>query len=844
MRTALVLLLLGAFASTVAPMATAQQSIVDQFEVRSQTEAGFTLPYRLFVPQDYDSTVAYPLVLALHGAGERGTDNERHIRPHRLATSWADPANQAQQPAFVVAPQVPPDGRWTAQQPVEQSTLSDEERTTLAILDSLAVEFNIDPNRVYVTGLSMGGHGTWDLIARLPHRFAAAVPMSGEADPTQADETLHIPIWAFHGESDPVVPASGSRGIIYAMENLGRDVLYTECRRSLPHVTNFDCPDPISGDSLDEAIEEHADLIYTGVENGGHGPWDVWYDHPLLADWLFSKYRVDPDAITVEAPSPGAVWMGERRITWSASGPATDTVEVWLSLDRGATWQHVSDTMLSAGGVALDTTPYADTPFAQVRLFVKNDEGFIYGRHTSASFVIDNAGDATPVLMVNDEPLRFHPRVTTATLNLDVLAADPERSLLTADIFYSIDGGGTYARMQAVDLQSSQDPQILSLPVADVPNAQEARVRIDLSDGTHTTSAATVTFEKENAREANDTVEHVQGEGTGTVTMHFIEPDALTGHRYQIRFEVSETGAKTYNVSDLDRGTTVLTGVPLSDGVRESPLFDGMRLVVQDLEEGGPDLEQTGWIAGDSDLGVSISGGSVLISVLRVQLLETEADYVLNVTDAVADTSESLFGFPAQEMRFTVTRRSDGARRPVLYRDTNGDGVPGDGDVLYILEEDATGALAPAWEFRFSETDRTIVPEPGDTFLFVPLRTLSADDVFEFVAAEGVAREPPHVPDASVALSSYPNPFADRMTIAYQVAVSSHVTLEVYDLLGRLVARLWEGAVPAGAHHLAWGMPAMRAGRLASGIYLLRMTATPLDGGPSRRVQRTLVQVQ
>ncbi|HMB91704.1 MAG TPA: alpha/beta hydrolase-fold protein, partial [Rhodothermales bacterium] len=139
--------------------AVAQQAIVDQFEIRSYTLDGFTLPYRLFVPENYDPEVAYPLVLALHGAGERGTDNERHIRPHRLATSWADPANQAENPAFVVAPQVPPNERWSAEQPVDQSDFTNEELATLAILDSPAVEFNIDPNRVYITGLSMGGHG-------------------------------------------------------------------------------------------------------------------------------------------------------------------------------------------------------------------------------------------------------------------------------------------------------------------------------------------------------------------------------------------------------------------------------------------------------------------------------------------------------------------------------------------------------------------------------------------------------------------------------------------------------------------------------------------------------------
>ena len=206
--------------------------------------------------------MVYPLVLALHGAGERGSDNERQIQPHRLATLWADPVNQAANTTFVVAPQVPPNGRWTAGLPVDQSDFNDAELTTLAILDSLASEFSIDLDRVYVTGLSMGGHGTWDFICRLPERFAAAVPMSGNADASQASKLLHVPTWAFHGESDTVVRLYGARGLVQAMEDLGREVIYTDCRRAPVRRTNFECPGTMSNAALADAIDAYADLIF------------------------------------------------------------------------------------------------------------------------------------------------------------------------------------------------------------------------------------------------------------------------------------------------------------------------------------------------------------------------------------------------------------------------------------------------------------------------------------------------------------------------------------------------------------------------------------------------------
>jgi hypothetical protein len=163
---------------------------------------------------------------------------------------------------------------------------------------------------------------------------------------------------------------------------------------------------------------------------------------------------------------------------------------------------------------------------------------------------------------------------------------------------------------------------------------------------------------------------------------------------------------------------------------------------------------------------------------LRVQLLATENEYELTIADAVVDTSEPLFAFPARDMRFTVTRRSDGEPRKVMFRDTNTDGLPGNGDILYILEEDATGELAPAWELKFSATANTIPPEPGDTFLFVPLRKLSSDDVFEFIAAVGVGIETPPVPEETLFLSSYPSADAFSAAFDFREALDK-VTIDV-----------------------------------------------------------------
>ena len=826
---------------SLAPAAAQPQSVVDQFEEREHTFEGFTLEYRLFVPENYDPETMYPLVLTLHGSGERGTDNERQIAVHRIATTWADPANQAEDPAFVVSPQVPPNLRLSAEQPIDQSEFTPSQLTILDILETLEAEFNIDPDRVYVTGLSMGAHGTWDYIARLPHRFAAAIPMHGRTYPQQADLLLDMPIWAFNGESDGVVEAAGTRRIIQAMEDLGRRVIYTDCRRSPPFETNYDCPGAISADSLAEAIDEHADLIYTAIENGGHGPWSPLYDRPLLHEWLFRQFRIDPDAVAVTAPTAGAVWSGPETVTWTAPGPATDVVEVWLALDDESAWERVGTAALGDGTFTLDTASYPDTPLARVRLFAVNERGFVYGRTTSEPFVIDNPGDAPPYLAVDDEFLRFDPEFTDETLELSVVAADPEGEALAASVSYSIDGGTTFAQIETRTLPSSPSAQTVSFEIGALPNSPAARVRVEVSDGTHTVSETTAEFAKATPREPVNTAEQVAGEGVGTVTVHFVDPSSLTGHRYRITIDDADPEAKTYSVTDLDLGTQVLTGIPLSDGVLESPVFDGVALVVEDLAEGMPDLEATGWTAGDTDLGVEIAGGTVRIAILTVELLATEDDYTLEITSSIAGTSVGRYGIPAQDLFFTLTAASDGLPREVIFDDDDNDGLPGDGDVLYILEPDTDGVLQPAWRFTFEADETTTLPEPGDTFTFVPVRSLSSADVFEFEAVPVATESAPAA--FADALGSYPNPFSDGVTVTLRLASPSEATLEAFDVLGRRVAVLMDGVRDVGTHEVRWSGEADSGGRLASGVYVLRLTARPLQGTTPLVHHRSIVRI-
>jgi predicted peptidase len=207
-----------------------------------KNDAGDTMPYRLFVPKDYDAKKKYPVILFLHGYGENGTDNNRqliHADPLRFATDDV----QAKNPCLLVAPQNPK-GFW----PGKSSQLAME------ILDSLAKKYSIDANRRYVTGLSSGGMGTYYCLIERPEYFAAAVPICGRADVSKAASIAKIPVWGFCGGKDRGF-ATKMRAMNEAVKKAGGKWKYTE---------------------------------YPGV---GHNSWGRAYATEDLPKWLFSQSR-------------------------------------------------------------------------------------------------------------------------------------------------------------------------------------------------------------------------------------------------------------------------------------------------------------------------------------------------------------------------------------------------------------------------------------------------------------------------------------------------------------------------------------------------------------------------
>ncbi|MTI21714.1 phospholipase [Fulvivirga sp. RKSG066] len=221
------------------------------------------LPFRVLFPENFNQDEKYPVILFLHGAGERGSDNEKQL------VHGSDLfINQKISPAIVIAPQCPQDDYWAkvdVKRSLEgkrifsfpaESTPTDAMQSVMHLVDSVRQLGFVDKSRLYVGGLSMGGMGTFEILSRRPEVFAAAFPICGGGNPqnvtTYADE---VDLWVFHGAKDDIVPPALSEQMVDAIKKAGGDVKFT---------------------------------LYP---EANHNSWDSAFAEPELLTWLFSKSK-------------------------------------------------------------------------------------------------------------------------------------------------------------------------------------------------------------------------------------------------------------------------------------------------------------------------------------------------------------------------------------------------------------------------------------------------------------------------------------------------------------------------------------------------------------------------
>jgi predicted peptidase len=235
----------------------------DLFEKQLFISGEDTLLCRILTPLNFQAGKKYPVVVFLHGAGERGNDNEAQL--NWGADMFLDSTNRAKFPAIIVFPQCPLNSKWSD---YNKSSNSDSTgyiwkddpmmfnslKLVSEFIDTLLTSNGVDKRRIYIGGLSMGGFGTLELLWRKPNVFAATFPICGAGNPEKIKEyRAQLPIWLFHGEKDPVIPVSNSRLLYNVLKTTSAKAKYTE------------------------------------YPNVGHDSWKNAFMEPSLLPWLFAQ---------------------------------------------------------------------------------------------------------------------------------------------------------------------------------------------------------------------------------------------------------------------------------------------------------------------------------------------------------------------------------------------------------------------------------------------------------------------------------------------------------------------------------------------------------------------------
>ena len=296
---------------------------------------GLSLNYRILLPKSYDSKKAYPLVLFLHGAGERGLDNSSQL--NNVVYRFADDDIYNLYDAIVLAPQCPQNKRWAeidwdADTVIQPDQQSDTMGLVVELLELVKKSYAIDSNRLYVMGLSMGGYGTWDIISRYPEMFAAAVPICGGADLKNAKKIAHMPIWVFHSADDDIVSVFHSRDMVDSIKTAGGKPIYTE------------------------------------FTDAGHNSWDSAFATPALLPWLFSQ---------VKGKSPADIdWYNARYLGIGGKGWGYDLTNSFYDRLPGYAKENVTEPVwwLSHNTAGMYLRFTSESPSINVRWSVLQQE--------------------------------------------------------------------------------------------------------------------------------------------------------------------------------------------------------------------------------------------------------------------------------------------------------------------------------------------------------------------------------------------------------------------------------------------------------------------------------------
>lgn len=691
-----------------------------------------------------------------------------------------------------------------------------------------------------IDGFSLGGYTSMMLACRNPELFISAGSYDGTLmwldfnDPfgpgTYDDFWMYIalaePAFGLPRDTSYMALHNPANIVTYADSNKItkiQDIQFLIQTVGAPHGGNSDLAQHMVN-ILNQCGIQNAfpDIV---LSTGAVHNW--WYadEHMLQTlplHWTkFQNTNVSSFVMEILSPLAGSEVSGNVEIIWSPSVPDSNIFSVIdFSRDDGRIWNFLIELPATDSTYSWNTLTVPDGARYQLRVRTLGDTIFAVAQ-TPSRFTINNPGNANPEIEILSPAAGD---VVSGEWMIDWFGDDADGDSLTYSMSYSIDNGNTWQNL-FINMPQINNCQWNSSIFQNSPNYQ---LVLSCWDDSVQTSDTSDVFEVFNPRigTPDSTAIHIAGNGSGTVSVNIADPDALTGNTYQISFDDTSYAFTTYDIQNITTGNILVSNASQLDGTTEGPLFEGLRLLVKDYKKAEVDLNNTGWLIGNSTLEISIylpqidlGGGNIMNG------FPYPADYQITVYDHIMDTSSTTWGAAAIPMKFLIYNITENQPAEIIYLDNDGNNTISRLDELYIIERDSAGGPLLTWAFAFGGQPSVTGPAPGDEYLFKTLKPFTSEDIFEFSGVTSIDPIAINIPNEPFLYQNYPNPFNPTTTIKYFLPTATKVSLKIYNILGQEIRILVNKNESAGIKSIIWDGKNKSGNMASSGLYFYRLQA-------------------
>jgi len=530
------------------------------------------------------------------------------------------------------------------------------------------------------------------------------------------------------------------------------------------------------------------------------------------------------NSVHITNPSFHKTVFGNETITWSSPN-SQGTVDILYSSDGGQNWNTVVKDAPNTGYYHWNSTLFGDGSFAKLILLMKNNEGFIYSLNESKYFTVNNPGNSSPYIEMQNPEIQYNTIITDEEYHFNFLIGDPENDPLTLKVYYKTSSDSVFRICYNFNVNSDTVIQTLPINLKYIPNSNNLTLKFEVTDDSLSYSVVTPKFIKETPRLVlnSQNFEWIRKYNEVPVEIRVIDSTLFTSNEYIITFnDITPNTEKKFSVYKTSTNEYLLFNQPFKPG-EESVIFDGMTLYTQDILT-SLDTLLSGWNnVHPRNLNFVLDQYiSTNLSAYRYPF-----DYKFVFSDTYNDTSNYLVNIfgpgapPANpNINFKVYRYIENSweriqfafYEPSLFRKN----ILSFSDVVIFSNPTGTDF---SWRVIFKGDSLSNIPVGGDTLYLFTKKGLSVFDSIRVYGLTVNVNDFLRLPITYSLSQNYPNPFNPSTTISWQIPVSGRVTIKLFDILGGEVETIVDSYYEAGKHSTLY----IANSTLSSGVYFYQL---------------------